>query len=181
MRKDASPLLVRFLRGSEAKLSRRAIAFPARVRVSWSADSEQAAGREGGGLFSGLRDCAAFRRAAQRTAAQRSAAQRSGLGPGFPAPGLSSSGGEVFLDLPCLFCLPEDVNNAQPGLSPLHLERLAPTRAPAPPAGFPDLMPFLAAAMGARWILAGALAVILAAPPGTHGWYFLCLKHVSGL
>lgn len=67
---------------------------------------------------------------AQRTAAQRSAAQRSGLGPGFPAPGLSSSGGEVFLDLPCSFCLPEDVNNAQPGLSPLHLERLAPTRAP---------------------------------------------------
>lgn len=34
-------------------------------------------------------------------------------------------------------------------------------------------MPLLAVAMGGRWTLVGALAVILAAPPGSHGWYFL--------
>lgn len=79
---------------------------------------------------SGLRRIPA-RSAAQRTAAQRSARDSDpARPPAFPAPGLSSSGGEVFLDLPCLFCLPEDVNNAQRGLSSLHLERLAPTRAP---------------------------------------------------
>lgn len=49
------------------------------------------------------------------------------------------------------------------------------------PAGFLDLMLLLAVVMGGRWILVGALAVILAAPPGIRGWYFLLLKQLFGL
>lgn len=85
-------------------------------------------GRRGGGLFS------AFRRGAQRSAPQRSARDSDPARPPARPPSrllvCPPPGGEVFLDLPCLFCLPEDVNNAQRGLSSLRLERSAPTRAP---------------------------------------------------
>lgn len=84
-----------------------------------------------------------------------------------------------FPDLSSLFCFTEDVNNAQRRLSSFDLERSTPTRV-FHPAGFLDLKPLLAVAMGPAWMLVGALAVILTVPPGIHGWYFLLLKQLSG-
>lgn len=182
MRPDASPLLVRFLRGSEAKLSRRAIAFPPEFRARPTASRL----REGKEVDSSPGFGTAPHSGAERSAAQRTAAQRSGLGPGAPArlPGswsllLRGRGSWIF---PACFCLPEDVNNAQRGLSSLHLERLAPARVPPTPHGWISRSYALSGRGHGCTVDTGwRVGRDPQRPPRDPRLVFLCLKHLSGL